>query len=123
MLEVDSIKVTFKKTSYFLEADQDGIFTVPDNFEVISTLPPQKEELVMSVENNELTDASAKTLILTNLLFGFFFKYSINVFFSSIISLQILAHLPLANITLPANALECFDIMVKIVSFDYFPIA
>ena len=46
-----------------------------------------------------------------------------NILYGSIISLQILAHLPLANIRLPFNALENFDIMVKVVSFDYFPIA
>ena len=40
--------------------------------------------------------------------------------FGSIISLQILAHLLLANIRMPANALQCFDIMIQIVSFDYF---
>ena len=40
--------------------------------------------------------------------------------FSSIILVQILAHLPLADITLPANALQSFDIMIDIVSFDYF---
>ena len=42
--------------------------------------------------------------------------------FGQIIALQILAHLPLNNILLPANAMETFDIMVEIVSFDYFPL-
>ena len=37
-------------------------------------------------------------------------------------SLQILAHLPLANISIPANAMGSFDIMIEVVSFDYFPI-
>ena len=40
--------------------------------------------------------------------------------FGSIITLQILAHLPLADIMLPANALESFDILIGVVSFDYF---
>ena len=35
--------------------------------------------------------------------------------------IQILAHLPLAsNLVLPANALQTFDIMVGVVSFDFF---
>ena len=42
------------------------------------------------------------------------------ILFSSIIVVQILAHLPLADILLPANALQQFDIMIGIVSFDYF---
>ena len=39
-----------------------------------------------------------------------------------IISLQILAHLPLLNITFTAKSFEAFKIMMQIVSFDYFPI-
>lgn len=41
------------------------------------------------------------------------------VTFGSIISLQILAHIPLANIALPANALQSFEIMMEVVKFDY----
>ena len=44
------------------------------------------------------------------------------IVFGQVIALQILAHLPLNNILLPANAMESFDIMVKVVSFDYFPL-
>ena len=35
-------------------------------------------------------------------------------------TLQILAHYSLANVNLPANALQAFDLMIQIVSFDYF---
>ena len=51
------------------------------------------------------------------------FNNQIQVMFGSIVSLQVLAHLPLANIVLPANAMSSFDVLVQIVSFDYFPIA
>ena len=37
-----------------------------------------------------------------------------------ITSLQILAHLPLNNIPIPANAYIIFDELIKIVSFDIF---
>ena len=40
--------------------------------------------------------------------------------FGAIIMIQILAHLPLADIVLPANALEKFEVMIGFVSFDYF---
>ena len=44
-----------------------------------------------------------------------------SVLFGSIIMIQILAHLPLAsNLVLPANVLQTFDIMIGIVSFDFF---
>ena len=42
--------------------------------------------------------------------------------YGQIVSLQILAHLPLVNIQIPANTQQAFEIMIKIVSFDYFPI-
>ena len=42
--------------------------------------------------------------------------------FGSIMCLQILAHLPLANINLPANTQQSFEIIISIVSFDYFPL-
>ena len=40
--------------------------------------------------------------------------------FGAIIMIQILAHLPLADIVLPANALQKFEVMIGFVSFDYF---
>lgn len=43
-----------------------------------------------------------------------------NMLFGSIILIQILAHLPLADIWLPANAHQQFDLMIGVVSFDYF---
>jgi len=58
----------------------------------------------------------------TNLVLKFVLKESMSVLFGSIMSLQILAHLPLANINLPANAMQSFDIMVQVASFDYFPL-
>ena len=42
--------------------------------------------------------------------------------FGSIILFQILAHMPIANIILPANSMQAFEIMASIVSFDYFPV-
>lgn len=38
----------------------------------------------------------------------------------SVILVQILAHFPLSDITLPANVHQQFEIMIKVVSFDYF---
>ena len=43
--------------------------------------------------------------------------------FGSLISLQILAHMPLANVKIPPNALELFEVMFTIVSFDFFPLS
>ena len=40
MHKVDHIKVNFKQTDYFVEASKEGIFTIPDDFEIVSVLPP-----------------------------------------------------------------------------------
>ena len=40
--------------------------------------------------------------------------------FGAILMIQLLAHLPLAAIDLSSGALETFDIMISVVSFDYF---
>ena len=42
--------------------------------------------------------------------------------FGSILTLQVLAHLPLANVFLPASTHQYFHIMMDIFSFDYFPL-
>lgn len=55
-----------------------------------------------------------------NLIFSLLLKQTMAMLFGSIVVIQILAHLPLADIYLPANAQQQFDIMISIVSFDYF---
>ena len=47
-------------------------------------------------------------------------KLVFSIFFNSILVVQILAHLPLSEINLPANVLQQFQIMISFVSFDYF---
>ena len=36
--------------------------------------------------------------------------------------LQMIAHLPLANINLPANLLQTFEVLISYISFDIFPL-
>ena len=74
----------------------------------------------MSEEEADDMSFTGKSFILGKLGLKFFFKQSMNMLFSSIIVLQIISHLPLAEINLPANALQQFNIMIEIVSFDYF---
>ena len=40
--------------------------------------------------------------------------------FGSILVVQIVAHLPLSAISMPVNLLQPFQVMIGIVSFDYF---
>lgn len=48
------------------------------------------------------------------------FKQLLAMVFGSIMVVQILAHLPLTDIEVAANVLQQFQIMITIVSFDYF---
>lgn len=55
-----------------------------------------------------------------NLVMSLLLKQTMAMLFGSIVVIQILAHLPLADIYLPANAHQQFDLMISFVSFDYF---
>ena len=61
-------------------------------------------------------------LIISNLVLAFLFKFSLQELLGMINSLQIVAHLPLNNIPLPANVYFTFDILIQFVSFDFFPL-
>ena len=46
--------------------------------------------------------------------------FAFSMLFSSIISVQLLAYFPLTDIFMPANVHQTFQILISIVSFDYF---
>ena len=83
-------------------------------------LPPQSKS-VISKELTERTTGTSKSILLTNIVIWKVFATSMQTIFGSIISLQIVGHLPLQNVQLPATSMQIFDILVQIVSFDYFP--
>ena len=97
----------------------DKISAIPDNFSISAKLPAQTNQALTEEQKENITQ-STRSFLLTQIVFQEWFKESIKMIFGQIIALQILAHLPLANISLPANAKESFDIMVKVMSFDYF---
>ena len=76
---------------------------LPDGFEVTFKVPPQGD--VMSEQLVENTKATAKTAIISNLILSTIFKNAMGKLLASILIFQLLAHLPLADIVLPANAL------------------
>ena len=76
----------------------------------------------MNVEEKEKVVANAKAAIFAELVVAVLFNNIMNRLLGSIIVFQILAHMPLADIILPANAFEKFEIMVDVVSFDFFAI-
>ena len=56
--------------------------------------------------------------MISNLVFAFFLKLSLNTLFSAINSFQITAHMPLLQIPFSAKAYFIFDFLIKIVAFD-----
>jgi len=74
----------------------------------------------MSDEEVEDAQDKGQAFIIVNLILRTIFAQAMNMLFGSIMVIQILAHLPLADIMLPANALQQFDLMIGVVSFDYF---
>ena len=59
-------------------------------------------------------------MIASQLCIGLFLQVAV-VLFDSVIHLQLFAHLPLSDIYMPANVLQEFELIIKVVSFDYFP--
>ena len=79
----------------------DELYTTPDSFTVTKKIPPQAT-FAFTEEQIIVISDSAKSLITANLIVSFLFQNSLNIIFGSIIEIQILAHLPLANIQMPA---------------------
>ena len=74
----------------------------------------------MDEEEKKKLVQNSKTGVILNFVLAFVFKNIMNMLLGSIIIFQILAHLPIADLILPANALEKFEIMIDIVSLDVF---
>ena len=49
------------------------------------------------------------------------FKQALATIFGSILVVQLLAHLSQADVNLPGNVLQPLQVMMSVVSFDYFP--
>ena len=93
----DHIKIVFNNTNFFMRPKTDAQQPPPNSFPIFFAVPPQNSE-VLSEEAKDNTVTTTKGVLLTNLLMAFLFKNSMQLLFGSIISLQILAHLPLSNV-------------------------
>ena len=90
--------IVFDKTSFYLQSlDENGKQAAPNSFTIKTAIPPQSKK-IWSQEQVEDIQVPTRGLVVSNLLMAFFFKVSLSTLFGSIISLQILAHLPLAEI-------------------------
>ena len=73
------------------------------------------------MSNQGTVTEQLKGLLFANFFLAIAFGISLQELLGLINSLQIVAHLPLNNVPLPANCYFMFDILVKIVTFDLFP--
>jgi len=67
-------------------------------------------------------EKSLNTFVVGNFILTFLGKFSLQFLFAMISVLSIIAHLPLNNITFPANVYGTTDFLIQVVSFDFFPI-
>ena len=92
---------------------------LPDLYTQVVDVPPQGANVMSKTQLGD-AQTTGQTLVVTNFILRVVFKQALAMLLSSIISIQILAHFALADIFLPANAKQSFDIMVSAVSFDFF---
>ena len=103
---LDTLKIEFNNMDLFLIPKQDGsLINLADGFTITLKIPPQSND-ILTQEEKESTVSTAKTSVLAEILVGsVFLKNIMQTLLGSIIIFQILAHLPLADILLPANSL------------------
>ena len=75
----------------------------------------------MSTQELRQTQNSCQNVVITQLLLSLLFSHVLATLLGSILVVQILAHVPLTDLNLPANLLQTFQIIISFVSFDYFP--
>ena len=119
---VDKAKIVFSKTRYFMQTTDIKKSPTADDFTIIVDLPNQSSTPLYTEEEIESEALVLQILFISILSLSCIFKNSSQLLFGSIISLQVMAHLPLANIQLSATSKQSFKIMKKAVSFDLFPL-
>ena len=115
----DTMRVWFNNTDVYLPAASKKWATMPSNFTMTFKIPPQGTGL-LSEEEVKKAKQTGQAVVISNLFLSIFLQSTLSMMIGSIVVVQILAHLPLADIYLPANALQSFEIMVSFVTFDYF---
>ena len=115
----DTMIITFMNTPFYMMPKDKTKQPIPNGYKLTVPLPVQ---FIPKTISEQTVEEQLKGLIITNFFLAFAFGISLQELLGLINSLQIVAHLPLNNVPLPANCYFMFDILVKIVSFDFFPI-
>ena len=70
---------------------------------------------------NEGVGNATNGALIGNFILNLLFSFSINLLWGLLHAMQIVAHFPLINIMMPANAVMLFQVIVKIATFDLIP--
>ena len=119
---IDTVKISFRNTNlYMFPADEEKA-AIPDGYTITFELPLQLAKGKSTAQTILQTEEPVKGFIGANLFISFCFNISMNILYAMINSLQITAHLPLNNISFTSNAMETFQYLIDIVSFDFFEV-
>jgi len=116
--EIDQLIVEFPNPSFLRgETSPD---TIPSEFLLKVNIPrqidPEYEDLL--TEGAKTATLAMQVVTLTNVAIAVATQGSLQHVGSSISSLQMIIHLPMYNVTLPANAMIVFENLINIVTFD-----
>ena len=67
-------------------------------------------------------DITTKTALVSNIVANAFISITLNYLWGAINSLQIIAHFPMLNLLMPANAQILYFAIVQIVTFEIIPV-
>ncbi|CDW74924.1 UNKNOWN [Stylonychia lemnae] len=127
----DNLDVKFSERYFFVSQDKKK--TVSENYEISREIPPQLPNdgnlnlLIIQAATKALvalasTASSAVTgAITSNIFLSLVMGLSLKKLWMLIQTLQIIVHLPLLSITLPANAALCFKSIVDISNMNIIP--
>lgn len=77
----------------------------------------------MSLISNSfsLIDSSLMSSVVANIMMSFFLGLSMKQIWNLINTLQILCHIPMLNITIPSNLMECLETIIDIANISIIP--
>ena len=101
--EVDTMKIEFNNTAIYVPTGNADFDTMPQGYTITLKIPPQGVNLLSAAEVKENKE-TGQALVIGNLFMSMLLKQTLAMLLGSIVVVQILAHFPLADIYLPANA-------------------
>ena len=82
-------------------------------------LDPTSAELVTAV--TETAESTSTVVVSTNFITNLLLKASLNMLWSMVNCLQIITHVPLMNLKIPANMSSFLEFFMQIATFDFIP--